>query len=126
MTPKPGVTTMKAATRKTRKPLTLATGSCRWAVQPSLTGASGVLVIKTRRGNGQTVEEAYHVEENRDQGRLLGYRLVKPDGVMYDLPTDLTDCTCPDFTINRASAPTAELRLCKHCRAVRAALVKLG
>lgn len=113
-------------TRRTRKPLTPATGSCRWAIQPSLTGTAGILVIKTTRANGVEVEDAYSVEENKDRGQLLGYRLVKPDGVMYDLTATLTECSCPDFTCNRPHATTLETRLCKHCKAVKAALVRIG
>jgi len=102
------------------------TGVCRWALQPSLTGEPGYLVITAQRSTGKPVTESYTVTENRDGGQLLGYRLTKPDGDSYDLPASLTECSCPDFTINRVMAESADLRLCKHCKAVNAALVKLG
>ncbi len=113
-------------TRRSRKPLTPATGSVRWAVQPSMNGEPGVLVITAKRSNGQLVSEAYTVSENRDRGQLVGYRLEKPDGVVYDLTANLMDCSCPDFVCNRANAETEDLRKCKHCRGLKVALIKLG
>jgi hypothetical protein len=116
-----------ATSTKSRRRLQPATGTARWAVQPG-TGPCphpGCLVITARRSRGQTVSEAYTLTENREEGRLLGYRLRKADGTAYDLPADLTGCDCPDFAVNRAHAATAELRLCKHCRAVRQALAAL-
>jgi hypothetical protein len=65
------------------------------------------------------------VTENRQDGTLLGYRLAKRDGTAYDLTADLQTCDCPDFTQNRAHAEAAELRLCKHCRGLAAALAAL-
>jgi predicted nucleic acid-binding Zn finger protein len=91
-----------------------------------LNGEPGVLVISAKRSNGEMVSEAYTVAENRDRGNLLGYRIEKTDGTVYDLNAELIDCSCPDFTINRAHATTAELRACKHCRGLKAALVKIG
>ncbi len=113
-------------TRKPRKPLTPATRKVRWAVQPSLNGEPGVLVISTTQASGKKVCEAYTVSENRDRGQLLGFRLEKQDGAVYDLPANLLECSCSDYTCNRANATTPELRLCKHCRGVNAALVKIG
>ncbi len=112
--------------RKSRKPLTPATGLVRWAVQPSLNGEPGVLVISAKRNNGETVSEGYTVLENRDRGQLVGYQLEKADGTVYDLTANLSSCDCPDYTCNRANATTLELRLCKHCRGLKAALIKLG
>lgn len=111
---------------KPRKPFTPATGTCRRSIQPSMTGASGVLLIKTTRSMRLVVAEAYTVEESRDRERLLGYRLVKPAGTIYDLPVDLTECSCPDYTINGVLAETEDFRNCKHCRGLKEALVKLG
>jgi hypothetical protein len=104
-----------------------ASGSCRRVVQPGIGCCPhpGCLVITARRSGGASVSEAYTLTENRQDGRLLGYRLRKADGTVYDLPADLSSCDCPDFTVNRAHAPTAELRLCKHCRGLRQALAAL-
>jgi len=114
------------ATRK-RRNLQPATGSCRWIVQPGIGRCShpGCLVITAKRCNGAEVTEPYTVTENRQEGNLLGYRLAKQDGTVYDVPAGLNDCTCPDFVYGRAQAQTAELRLCKHCRALRQALATL-
>jgi hypothetical protein len=116
-------TERKATMKTTRKRRTLqpATGSSRWAVRPSLTGRPGRLVITFKLANGTEVTETYIVTENRQDGTLLGYRLTKRDGTAYDL----LSCDCPAFTQNRTQAETAELRLCKHCRGLAAALAAL-
>jgi hypothetical protein len=123
------MSTMPQTTRrvKSRRPLQPATGSCRWVVQPGSGPCPhpGVLVITSKRARGETVSDTYAVTENRDGGKLLGYRLTKPDGTVYDLPADLSACDCPDYTINRAHAQTPELRACKHCKALRKALAEL-
>ena len=86
----------------------------------------GVLVITSNRAKGETVTEAYAVTENRDGGKLLGWRLTKADGTVYDLPADLSSCDCPDYVHNRAYAQTAELRACKHCKALKKALAEIA
>jgi hypothetical protein len=45
-----------------------------------------------------------------------GYRVVKPDGVVYDLDARSWACTCPDAVWRQ--------RQCKHAKAVRAALAQ--
>ena len=114
-------------TRKSRKPLQPAKGSCRWVVQPSLTGKPGVLSITSELDSGN-VTEAYSLTEFKADGVLLGYHLTKADGTAYDIQPgkEVWECDCLDYIYNRARARTAELRECKHCKAVRKALAKLS
>jgi len=114
---------MANATRKLRN-LQPATGSVRWAAQPTARHP-GCLVITANRSKGETVTETYLVHANRDGGQLVGYRLQKKCGKVYDLPATLDSCDCPDFVHGRAHATTPELRACKHCRALRQALAAL-
>lgn len=116
-----------AKPRAARKPLTPATGSCRWAVQPGIGhfARPGCLVITSLRSDGKSVTEAYIVTENLDGVCLVGYRLEKPDGTVYDLPADLSGCDCPDAVYRRSQAKEPELRACKHVRGLRKALADL-
>src|SRR4051794_24772294 len=100
---------MANATRK-RRNLQPATGTSRWATQPGIgrNAHPGVLVITAKLSKGKTVSESYTITENRPEGDLLGYRLTKQDGTVYDLTADLTTCDCPDFTVNRAHTTTPE------------------
>jgi hypothetical protein len=50
---------------------------------------------------------------------LDGYRLLKADGTMYDLPRDLSGCDCPAHTF-RPEQP------CKHMLAIKAAFARLA
>jgi hypothetical protein len=113
---------------KSRKPPQPVTGSCRWVLQPGRTGTPGLLVISARRADGRAASETYTLTEHRDGGRLVGYRLAKPDGTAYDLvPGEgVWECDCPDYTFNRATATTPAARECKHCRATRRALAELA
>jgi hypothetical protein len=99
---------------KTRKPVKPASGTYRW-VRPLDAFGVGVLSI-----NGK----AYTVETLEG-----GYRLTNQLGAkVYDI--DVTQepwaCDCPDYTYNRAEATDPETRVCKHCRALRAALKAIG
>jgi hypothetical protein len=73
-------------------------GTCQW-VRRITDGSTGVLLI-----NG------------RPYGVIVlqgGYRLVKPDGMTYDIDSESWSCTCPYLQ-----------RECKHAKALRAALAK--
>jgi hypothetical protein len=84
---------------------------CRWLRQPDGEQADGLLEI-----NGQT----YELLPLRDGTALVGYRLRKPDGTLYDVgivdPHGWT-CDCPDATFH-PERPGG----CKHAAALRAAL----
>ena len=100
---------------RNRRPLPPAFGSCRWLAQLTDTHP-GVLVIETERG-GKPVSEAYTVTRH-----ATGYQLAKRDGTVYDLPLTLDGCDCKDatFRLERSGG------LCKHARALKAALAALG
>jgi hypothetical protein len=117
---------VRASTKapKTRAATKPATGSWRWAVQPGIgkNAHPGVLVITTADPRtGKPVSTAYTVTENVDGLCLAGWRLVKQDGTVYDLPADFSSCDCPDQTYH----PERPLG-CKHMRALPAALQALG
>jgi hypothetical protein len=97
-------------------------GGCRWAVQPGTgkTAHPGVLVITSADARGQVNVGTFVVHAHQDGGRLLGYRLEKPDGTAYDLPADLSSCDCPDGTFH-PERPGG----CRHQKALRAALAAL-
>jgi hypothetical protein len=100
------------STGKPRKPYlatTPVTGTWRWAAQP------------TDKRTGQPRATAYLVHPVRDYGRLVGWRLEKPGGVVYDLAADLSTCDCPDGTYH----PERPEGGCKHRKALRAALAAL-
>jgi hypothetical protein len=110
---------------KARRPLTPATGSCRWLLQPGLAGTPGLLAITVKiAGGSKEVSEVYAL--TRHEGG--GYRLTKPDGTAYDLwpSTEVWECDCGDFVFNRAHATTPQTRQCKHAVALQAALKELG
>jgi hypothetical protein len=90
-------------------------GACRWLARPNARREGGVLSV-----NGT----AYEVFPLFDDNALVGYRLVKADGTMYDVgvagPHGWT-CDCPDATF-RPERPGG----CKHVRALRAALAALA
>ena len=64
---------------------------------------------------------AYEILPVYDGEALAGYRLLKADGAMYDLPGDLSGCDCPDATYH-PERPGG----CKHQQAMRAALAALA
>ncbi|HJT79460.1 MAG TPA: hypothetical protein VJ739_19850 [Gemmataceae bacterium] len=97
---------------KARKATRPAHGVCRWITKPNAERAGGVLAI-----NGT----AYEVLPVYDGEALAGYRLLKADGAMYDLPADLSGCDCPDHCYH-PERPGG----CKHMGAMRAALAALA
>jgi hypothetical protein len=97
---------------KTCKATRPASGVCRWLTRPNAHREGGTLAI-----NGT----AYEVLPLYDGATLAGYRLLKADGTMYDLPADLTCCDCPDHTFH-PERPGG----CKHVAALRAALAALA
>src|SRR5262245_56277428 len=85
-------------------------GVARWLTRPDDHGLGGVLEI-----NGQS----YEILPLYTGDVLDGYRLLKSDGVMYDLPRDLSTCDCPAHTFRPDVA-------CKHMLAVKAAFARLA
>ncbi len=97
---------------KTRPATRPATGMCRWLVKPNAYYEGGVLTIN---GTGYELLPLY------DGDALVGHRLLKADGAMYDLPADLSGCDCPDHC-HHPERPGG----CKHMAALRAALAALA
>lgn len=97
---------------KSRPATRPARGLCRWVRRPNAHHEGGVLSI-----NGIT----YEVLPVYDGDVLAGYRLLKAEGQMYDLPADLSSCDCPDRCFH-PERPQG----CKHMLALRAALAALG
>jgi hypothetical protein len=85
-------------------------GTARWLCRPDHHGLGGVLEI-----NGQS----YELLPLYTDDTLDGYRLLKSDGTMYDLPRDLSGCDCPAHTY-RPEQP------CKHMLALKAAFAHLA
>ena len=105
---------------KTRRPVKPATGKCKWIRRPDGYNA-GILEIN---GSSYTVETL--LDSNIDHA---GYRLTNQlKAKVYDIDTTQEPwvCDCPDYTYNRAHATDPETRVCKHCKALRAALKALG
>ncbi len=90
-----------------------------WIREPDQDGA-GVLSINGTRYAFSTLREA--------GGRLLGYRLEKPDGESYTLNVhdypDVWTCPCGDFQFRRSYDP-ATIGPCKHVASVQGALARL-
>jgi hypothetical protein len=97
---------------KSRKATRPATGTCRWLTKPNANHEGGVLDI-----NGTV----YEVLPLHDGETRVGYRLLKTDGTMYDLPADLSGCDCPDSTFH-PERPGG----CKHRVGLRAGLKALS
>jgi hypothetical protein len=101
-----------ATVRTSRQPVKATrpvTGFCRWLTKPNSEHGYGVLSI-----NGT----AYEVMPLFDGEALVGYRLVKADGTMYDISTagpDGSTCDCPDATYH-PERPGG----CKHIKALAA------
>src|SRR5262249_44562944 len=74
-----------------------ARGSCRWLNRPNARREGGVLAI-----NGTP----YEVLPLYEGDALVGYRLLKADGRMYDVDIATWRCDCPDATYRE--------RFCKH------------
>ena len=70
----------KSSTRR-KKATRPATGNCRWVNKPNANLEGGVLEI-----NGTP----YELLPLYDGETRVGYRLLKADGTMYDLPADLS------------------------------------
>src|SRR5690242_10277570 len=100
---------MPTSTKSRRTPQPVS-GTYRW-VLPLGPGENrpGVLSIKAS-GNAKL----YGVIRLMDQGRTVGYRLVRPDGGTYDVDADLWVCSCPDATY-RPDRPGG----CRHVKALR-------
>jgi hypothetical protein len=91
-------------------------------VQPGTgkTAHPGVLVVTSTDARGQVNVATFTVHEHKDGGRLLGYRLTKLDGQVYDLPSGLNGCDCADASFH-PERPGG----CRHQKALRAALAAL-
>src|SRR5690349_21484371 len=92
---------------QSRKATRPATGVCRWITKPASPREGGVLEI-----NGTV----YDVLPLYDGEALVGYRLLKADGAMYDVGTAELHgwtCDCPDATYH-PERPGG----CKHARAL--------
>jgi hypothetical protein len=105
------------------KPAPEARGSCRWVLGSARQrlDLGSVAPLEIRREG--YAPQLYLVRLNRDPGTggTLGYRLERADtGALYDLPADLSDCTCPDAAWRPRPGG------CKHQRALRAALAALA
>src|SRR4051794_34518234 len=97
---------------KTHKATRPAAGTCRWLAEPNAHHEGGVLEIN---GTPYDLLPLYDGEER------VGYRLLKADGAMYDVPADLTGCDCPDATFH-PERPGG----CKHRASLKAALTALS
>lgn len=101
-------------------------GSVRWthgndrAREALLSGLSTELALRL---DGQEVWTCYVLAPVLDARGLVGWTLTRFDddgSVNYDLPADLASCTCPDSKYRPRSGG------CKHRKAVKAGLVRLG
>ncbi len=101
--------------------------AARWWHQPVLpctafpAGMAGLLLIEREPGQANV----YLATPQLDGGQLVGWRLTKPDGAVYDVaiePTPLRPwathlrCDCPDHQFNGSRRP------CRHIRALNAVL----
>jgi hypothetical protein len=117
---------MATATRQTRKPARVTSGTCsikatgNRTLEQALESGDALLTLHTHTCTNYTVQRL-----SDPDGDTVGYRLMKltdyiVDQQCYDL--EVTGyglvCDCPDATFQQ--------RECKHARALRAALVKNG
>ena len=97
----------------------------RWLAKPDAEGEHGVIRI-----NGTPyLVSAIRSDAGRKKDRvIIGWRLVKADRQSYDIypKTFNWECDCPDSIFGRDRALTPELRVCKRCAALRAALPQAG
>jgi hypothetical protein len=98
-----------------------ATGTLRWALQPTDTHPGCLVITTTDSRTGKPRATAYLVYPVLDNGRLVGWTLQKADGTIYDLAGDLSSCDCPDGTYH-PERPGG----CKHMRALSKALQALA
>lgn len=118
------------AARPQRRVLKPATGTARWLTRPVFPndrtpkGVPGTLEIATETGTG-----SYAVLPVPDGRGGFHYRMHKFGAdLTYDIDTSNAgcwQCDCPSFVFQRADATTADLRICKHIRALQAALKSL-
>jgi hypothetical protein len=104
-----------------------ATGTARWLQRPDeFLCENGVLAIE---GVPYIVSPVRQPGKVRIKDRpIVGWRLCKADGTVYDLTpaSPAWQCDCPDWIFNRACAVEPELRECRHCRSLKAALKAVG
>ncbi|HEX5273017.1 MAG TPA: hypothetical protein VFW33_21115 [Gemmataceae bacterium] len=82
--------------------------------QDILDGSAVLSVTDLNTGD----EKAYWLAANYDGERCVGFSLVTfGGGEKYDLPRDLSSCTCPDNTF-KPERPGG----CRHMQALRQAL----
>jgi hypothetical protein len=99
-----------------------ATGSCRWAVQPTESHPGCLVLTTLDKRTGKPVSQAYLVSPVLDGGRLVGWSLRKQGAAeVYDIPADFSSCDCPDGTYH-SERPGG----CKHARALKAGLKALA
>jgi hypothetical protein len=113
--------TVSPAPRKIHVATVPATGTLRWAVQPTETHPGCLVITTLDRRTGQPVSQAYLVSPVCDNGRLVGWTLRKTDGARYDIPANFSTCDCPDFTFH-PERPGG----CKHQKALAAGLKALA
>jgi len=89
-----------------------AAGVCRWLTRPNARHEGGVLQVNGTR---------YEVLPFYDGEALVGHRLLKADGTMYDVDVVTWRCDCPDATFH-PERPGG----CKHVQALKAALRAAG
>ena len=102
-----------ATITRSRKPVKPVSGTCSWLSKPNRHHQGGVLEIN---GTAYTVDAIFD-----DEDRLIGHRLCKADGGMYDIDRATGRCDCPDATF-RPDRPGG----CKHSKALQAALRAVG
>src|SRR5262249_27499653 len=103
-----------ATSTRTRKALQPVRGTCSWLSKPNCLHQGGVLQIN---GTAYTVDPIL----DDDTGALMGHRLSKADGGMYDIDRATGRCDCPDATF-QPDRPGG----CKHSKALQAALRAVG
>jgi hypothetical protein len=113
--------TVHAAPRKIHVATVPATGSCRWAVQPTESHPGCLVLTTPDKRTGKPVSQAYLVSPVLDDGRLIGWSLRKTDGTVYDLPADLSSCDCADNSFH-PERPGG----CRHMKALGAGLKALA
>jgi hypothetical protein len=116
---------MSSTLSRTSRPLQPAQGRFRWLQKPDAQGDGGVIRI-----NG-TVYLLSPVRQDAQYDRsrpVVGWKLVKADAAIYDVipASPCWQCDCGDYVFNRDRAPTPQLRECKHCAALKAALPLAG
>jgi hypothetical protein len=105
-------------TNQSRKPRQMkpVSGTTRWIEKPSGPHLWGRIAITN--ANGETRE--YDFRAFLEGGKVVGFGLAKDDDEIYSIGITRYgwECDCPDANWNN--------RECKHAKAVRAALSRLG